>query len=303
MRYKNGKLAADRIKRLEEIGFVWSQYDEAWEQGFQETLKYKEQTGNANSSKQHTTPEGFNLGSWQHRQKTFYKKGILTEERIKRLEEIGFVWYPYDEAWEQRFQATLKYKEQTGDANVHKQHTTPEGFSLDSWQNSQRMFYKKGILAADRIKRLEEIGFVWLLRDEAGQGFRTTLKYKEQTGNPNAPHGYQTSKGFKLYGWQMSQRAFYKKGTLAADRIKRLEEIGFIWSPYDELWEQGFQATLKYKEQTGNPNAPDRYETFDGMKLGKWQGNQKTFYSKGTLAADRIKRLEEIGFVWSKHCK
>ncbi|MFA4919901.1 MAG: Helicase associated domain protein [Thermodesulfovibrionales bacterium] len=304
MFYKKGKLAEDRIKRLEAIGFVWSQYDEAWEQGFQATLKYKEQTGDANSHRRHKTPEGFQLGRWQNRQKTFYKRDKLPEDRIKRLEEIGFVWSLYDEVWEEGFQATLKYKKQTGDANSLNQYTTPEGFSLGSWQNSQRMRYKNGKLAEDRIKRLEEIGFVWLLRDDAWeQGVQATLKYKEQTGNPNAPHSYETSKGFKLYGWQMSQRAFYKKGTLAADRIKRLEEIGFVWSPYDELWEQRFQATLKFKEQTGNANAPDRYETFDGMKLGKWQGNQKTFYIKGTLAADRIKRLEEIGFKWSKHRK
>jgi hypothetical protein len=304
MRYKNGKLAEDRIKRLEEIGFVWSQYDEAWEQGFQATFKYKEQTGNPNAHRRHKTPEGFQLGDWQNRQKSFYMRGKLTEDRIKRLEDIGFVWSLYDKAWEEGFQATLIFREQTGDANSPKQYTTPEGFPLGRWQKHQKNYYIKGKLPEDKINRLEEIGFVWSQYDEAWeQGFQATFKYKEQTGNPNAPHSYQTSKGFKLGSWQMSQRAFCKKGKLAEDRIKRLEEIGFVWAPYDDLWEQRFQATLKYKEQTGNANAPDDYENSEGFKLGRWQGNQKTFYRKGTLAEDRIKRLEEIGFKWSKHRK
>ena len=47
--YKKGKLSPDRIKRLEDIGFTWDMFDEQFEKGFQETLKYKKSTGNPNA--------------------------------------------------------------------------------------------------------------------------------------------------------------------------------------------------------------------------------------------------------------
>ena len=74
--------------------------------------------------------------------------------------------------------------------------------------------------------------------------------------------------------------------------IKRFEEIGFIFKPHDESFDNGFRQTLKYKEEFGDPNAPD------SCKLGKWQGKQRQSYKKGKLSPERIKRFEEIGFKW-----
>ena len=90
----------------------------------------------------------------------------------------------------------------------------------------------------------------------------------------------------------------YRKGNLSPDRIKRLEDIGFIWDILEEQFEKGFQETLRYKESTGNPNAPIDYKTAEGYRLGTWQRSQRRNLQKGKLSPDRIKRLEEIGFIW-----
>jgi len=71
---------------------------------------------------------------------------------------------PKKEAFEKGIRETLRYKEQTGDANVPKRYKTPNGFNLGTWQSTQRANYKNGILSADRIKRLKEIGFKWALK-------------------------------------------------------------------------------------------------------------------------------------------
>jgi len=91
-------LPADRVKRLEEIGFLWGEERhrklKPWDLWYGLTLKYKEQTGDANALRSYKTPAGFNLGIWQSHQRKNYKKGILSEDKIKRLEDIGFVWAP-----------------------------------------------------------------------------------------------------------------------------------------------------------------------------------------------------------------
>jgi superfamily II DNA or RNA helicase len=301
--YKKGKLSPDRINRLEEIGFTWNKFGEQFEKGFQETLLYKERTGNPNAPGLFKAAKGFSLGNWQIRQRINYKKGILSPDRINRLEEIGFTWNQLDEKFEKGFQETLLYKESTGNPNASLRYKTPEGFPLGSWQSHQKVNYKKGKLSSNLISRLEEIGFIWdILEEQFEKGFQETLLYKEKTGNPNAPHNYKTVEDFLLGSWQSNQKFNYRKGKLSPDRIKRLENIGFKWDILEEKrekqFEQGFQETLLYKESTGNPNAPRRFKTPEGYQLGSWQSNQKFNYSKRKLSSDGIKRLEDIGFKW-----
>lgn len=46
----------------------------------------------------------------------------------------------------------------------------------------------------------------------------------------------------------------------------------------------------------GNPNAPKKYITPDGYRLGQWQNSLRQAYIKSKLTPERRKRLEEIGF-------
>jgi hypothetical protein len=79
------------MRRLEKIGFTWEILEEKFEKGIQETLLYKERTGNPNAPRNYST-SGFWLGDWQSHQRERYKIGKLSSDRIKRLEDIGFKW-------------------------------------------------------------------------------------------------------------------------------------------------------------------------------------------------------------------
>jgi superfamily II DNA or RNA helicase/uncharacterized protein YgiB involved in biofilm formation len=297
--YRKGKLSSGSIERLEKIGFIWEPLEEQFEKGFQETLLYKERTGNPNASPGYETEHGYKLGRWQSHYRESYKKGKLSSDRIKKLEDIGFTWELLEEKFEKGFQETLLYKERTGNPNAPHKYKTVEGFLLGIWQGTQRKMYKKGKISPDRIDRLEKIGFTWeILEEWFEKGFQETLIYKESTGNPNAYSTYKTAEGYQLGYWQGTQRYNYKKGNLSPDRIRRFEDIGFTWEKLEEKFEKGFQETLRYKEKTGNPNVPASHKTDEGFRLGSWQSNLRGNYKKGKLSPDRIDRLEKIGFTW-----
>ena len=296
---KKKKLSPERIRRLEEIGFKWEIMEDKFEKGFQETLLYKETSGNPNALAIYKTPEGFPLGIWQSHQRGNYKKGKLSPERINQLEDIGFKWEILEDKYEKGFQETLLHKKITGNPNVQMKYKTDEGYQLGYWQGTQRQSYKKGDLSSDRIRHLEEIGFTWeRLEEQFEKGFQETLIYKASTGNPNARQRHRTANNFLLGSWQNDQRKNYKNGELPPERIKRLEEIGFMWDILKEQFEKGFQETLLYQERTGNPNTLASYKTEEGYLLGSWQSVQRGNYKKGKLSPDRIKRLEDIGFKW-----
>jgi len=92
--YKNGWLTPDKIQALERIGFRWevSFLQSQFERGIEESLKCKKIFGDPNVKQSYMTEDSFNLGTWQNTQRRFYKKGKLSPDRIKRLEDIGFKW-------------------------------------------------------------------------------------------------------------------------------------------------------------------------------------------------------------------
>jgi len=64
-----------------------------WEVGLEYLKKYVDENGNARVPYGHKTNDGFRLGAWVSNRRGEYKKGQLTEDRIKALEQIqGWVW-------------------------------------------------------------------------------------------------------------------------------------------------------------------------------------------------------------------
>ena len=277
-----------------------------WDFWFGLMIKYKEQHGTANAPSNYKTPEGFNLGSWQYAQRKTFRNGTLEQDRIEKLEDIGFVWGEREESFNKGFEETLRYKEQHGTATATQYYETPEGFNLGSWQYAQRKTFRNGKLEQARIKKLEDIGFVWResLEESFNKGFEETLRYKKQHDNANAPRSYKTPDGFNLRTWQTRQRRYFRTGKLEQDRIKKLEDIGFVWrESLEESFNKGFEETLRYKEQHGTTNAPWNYKTPDGFNLGVWQGKQRQYFRNGKLGQDEIKKLEGIGLVWERLLK
>jgi superfamily II DNA/RNA helicase len=222
-----------------------------------------------------------------------HKARFLNSLYTKTLEIVGRSW----DFW---YGVTLRFKEQNnGDPNAPR--ILFEGFKLGSWQSSQRQSYKKKLLSADRIERLNQIGFAWDPHDQLFEkGFQKTLRFKEQnSGGPNVPARF-IFEGFKLGSWQDTQRQFYKKKKLSTDRIERLSQIGFIWDQLEQLFEEGFQKTLRFKEQNnGDPNASASL-IFEGFKMGSWQAVRRQHYKKKILSIEKIEKLSQIGFVWDQ---
>src|SRR5262249_55509404 len=99
---KQGSLRADRIARLDAEAFVWDTLGEAWEQGFAALLRFKKRERHCLVPQVHIEGD-FQLGGWVHTQRQNRRKGSLSAERIARLDAEGFVWNPFEVAWELGF--------------------------------------------------------------------------------------------------------------------------------------------------------------------------------------------------------
>jgi predicted helicase len=136
---------------------------------------------------------------------------------------------------------------------------------------------------------IDKLGFTWDMR------YGELIKYKDQFGDCNVPNRWTENKQLGL--WVQNQRNNYRRKILSDDRIKRLEDISFVWELNELLWEEKYEELKEYMKKHGNRNIPQHWP--ENKQLGKWVSHQRTNYRKGKLSEDRIKRLEDIGFVWT----
>ena len=119
------------------------------------------------------------LATWVSTQRTAFtwlkagKKTTLTPHRIHLLNQIGFDWQPLKTDFvhfEQRIPQLQAYKDAFGHTNVPQNYKSKEAPGLGNWVLAMRRKYRMGVLAPHRVELLEQMGFVWKLRNRGGGG-------------------------------------------------------------------------------------------------------------------------------------
>ncbi len=309
---KEGSLSAERTARLEAIGFEWETprslaylYDGQWAAMFSRLLDWQKEHGHTEVP---ATWKEHGLGNWVLTQREHGRKGTLQPERRRKLEEIGFAWRStlreFAGRWERRFQQLLAFRERFGHCRVPARWA--EDVPLGHWVEVQREFRKKGLLAAGRIARLDAIGFEW--HGRSGRSLDDDQRWMEmfasfaarsrEYGSADVP---QDCMDRRLRVWVNMQRYQHRRGSLLPERREKLESIGFAWQVTRRgntgRWESGFQRLLAFRKRFGHCRVPAKWS--EDVPLGHWVGVQRHFKKKGMLSAERIRRLEEIGFEWS----
>ena len=165
------------------------------------------------------------LVSWVRTERTSYTNGKLSDERIKRLKDIGFEWSvrlyrslpkesKKEKGWEEMFDTLKKYKKDHGDCNVSVI------WILGQWAKDQRTNYKNNNLSEDQIKRLEDIGFELELRSDLTweEMFEAFKEYKRNHGDCNVPFDW-VENDLKQCVWVYKRRYNDKNGRLRKNRI------------------------------------------------------------------------------------
>eukprot|EP00429_Kryptoperidinium_foliaceum_P036643 CAMPEP_0176178096 /NCGR_PEP_ID=MMETSP0120_2-20121206/91256_1 /TAXON_ID=160619 /ORGANISM="Kryptoperidinium foliaceum, Strain CCMP 1326" /LENGTH=1067 /DNA_ID=CAMNT_0017516245 /DNA_START=166 /DNA_END=3371 /DNA_ORIENTATION=+ len=268
----------------------------------------------------------------------------LTEERRKRLEDVGFCWSAregnekatletsgrisrnsYDDQWDAMFAQLVKYKEEHGDCLVPKRYLANPKLGTGATPNEFNETGSVGSAAApapgggtplvgrltqDRIQRLQNLGFVWSLRDDWATHYEELKAYKAVHGHCNVPARYSANR--RLGIWVSAQRQQYK--ILQSQRQQRNEQLETAgdsgdnnnssakarrsapltqeridllnanWIYLDirsrdalgESWNQRLYELRQFKDQYGHCLVPSRYE--QNPELGVWVSTQRSQY-------------------------
>ena len=171
------------------------------------------------------------------------------------------------------------------------------GAKLGNWLSNQRKLRKKGVMDAERERRLEEVGVTWdVLEAQWDKSFALLVEYREREGDCDVPDRHE-ERGENLGKWLGRQRKARTKGAMDAEKERRLEEAGVTWDPLDAQWEKNFALLVEYREREGDCDVPRKHEE-RGVNLGKWLSRQREARNKGAMDAEKERRLEEAGVRW-----
>ncbi len=288
-RHNHGRLSVERIKRLNMLGFSWDPFTEKWERAYNALLKYYRREGHCRIN-QLLVFDGLKLGAWASNQR--HTKNRLSNERIERLNAMGFIWNTHVDQWEESFAALKSFHKKQGNCKVER-NVVIGGLKLGAWVINQRQ--RKERLTPEQIKRLDSLGFTWdQLSEQWEDSFNALKKFRKREGHCRVPQKTVVD-GIRLGFWVSRQRENRK--TLSRERIRRLDSLGFTWDQLIEQWENAFNALKKFHKREGHCRVP-REHNENGLSLGYWAKAQRD--KKKSLTAERISRLDSIEFEWKK---
>jgi len=341
-------LTQHRIDLLNDINFDWSHCheDRTWDDMFNELVEYKE---NFNSTLISTSINE-HLGKWTILQRNKYNSGSrdLDQSKILKLNQIDFDWNATDDvnwnammdrldAYRRKHDTTIVPNHDGGDrplanwvnnqrvklgkyvlndeGEYYDDHDLVDRIAFDLGCSPETEFVPKGFIQklspstkATRIRRLNEIGFVWDAQEASWQDmYQRLLVYKdENNGSTMVPFTSQEStsssgssehQSESLGVWVKVQRHKKQQGEMSEKRLLLLNEIDFVWDPQDSQWADMFERLCFYQEEhDGSTNVPRSYPP--DPELGFWLNTQRRAYKRKTLPQERIERLDQIGFVW-----
>ena len=126
--------------------------------------------------------------------------------------------------------------------------------------------------------------------------YQLLVRYVEEHGNSNVPNNYITPEGVGLGTIVKNIRSGKRK--ISKNERTKLDSIGFVWRarnrglPFKEV----YQLLVKYVEEHGNCNVPQKYVTPEGVCLGQIVASMRSGNRK--VSDNEREKLDSIDFVW-----
>ncbi|ALJ01647.1 helicase associated domain-containing protein [Rufibacter tibetensis] len=285
--------------KLSALDIDFEEKGHTWESMYRQLASYAQQNGHVclPSDQRHE-----DLKDWLIRQ--VIGKRLLAQNQFQRLDRLGVDWGMFisrDYQWEQMYLRLKDFHDIFSHCRVPQ--NWPKDKQLALWVLVQRRMRKKDKLREDREQKLSKLGFVWDIRAVRASRWEMFLQqltaFYRAHGHCRVPGKYE-----KLVGWIERQRLARKNNSLSVERVQRLDEIDFTWScegDREKCWDSIYTQLRAYQQKHGHCFVPVNYK--ENKTLGTWVGTQRTLEARGKLDLSKKKKLDELGFVWSRDAK
>ncbi|MFJ4598232.1 MULTISPECIES: Helicase associated domain protein [unclassified Kitasatospora] len=206
---------------------------------------------------------------------------------------------PEREEFRRGLQELLAYKKAFGDVKVAYAYTAPSGHRLGGWVADQRRYKAAGVLDAERVAELDDLGMIWSAFDSAFTDNLTTVAgYAAEHGHacpPNEAVWEGRPVGVIMKNLRTAQRrteALEKRaeagetgldwtGALSAERKAALDEIDPGWCPaWSVEWQRCFALAWRHVKAGGTLAGDPGTVVVQGEDLTGWARAQRVGWAK-----------------------
>ncbi len=299
---KRNLLSQEREARLNQINFIWDFTgikEQGWEDRYGELREFNETHGHSFVPVKYQ--ENKSLGMWISLQRKLEKNGTLSQEKVKKLDKLNFVWSrdtikksesEFDSLWTKHFEKLKAYKKQHGTCQV----SLKSDRVLQNWTVWQRKLYYQGKLSDKRIDELNKISFPWNINEGYWEKMYDLLVvFHKKFGHSSVPS--QWTENPRLGAWVYRVKA--DKHKLCSEQIELLNSLDFKWGIKKHVvvaWPFMYRRLLAFKQEHGHTRVPVKWEK--DTKLGKWVSRMRNESMK--ISPARRMLLEAIGFEWRR---
>lgn len=204
------------LENVLEIQEMFAEIEErlqgSWDLYIKALVQYKERKGDCLVPQKHieVLEDGMrlNLGNWVsniRRAKKGKQRYILTQERIKQLNELGFKW-EIENRFDKFFRYALIYKEKYRNLNI-KQKDKIDGYNIGIAYNMLYRDYKKQRLSNEQVEKLRDIGIdITLGKNEQQFQYKMELAQKAVGEGVIITNKNRIYNGVDLYVWYQGNR-------------------------------------------------------------------------------------------------
>lgn len=247
------------------------------------------------------------LGSWCAIQKTLYKKNLLTNEKIKLLDEIDFKWDEFQEKWNKRFLELENFIKKNNflPQNMRNgKYTSKNEKGLRKWFNDQRFRKKENTLEQWKIIKLDvllnNLNFKVDLKDNDEvweESYQKFMQFVKE--NKKLPTDVKKDSNQRMvYIWYLKQREKFQNNELTKEQIQKLNICKFKWNQdkFSLRWDNNYKELVKLNKKYGG--IPSNSKIYTENNLIKWY---KRFMKKYKEAKRKLTTNEIENFTKLKN--
>ena len=308
-KYRTGKLAKKHITHFEKLGIQLEKSD-PWEERYQEVKAYLEANGITYIPIGTIGESGYDLYSWVTDQRKFDKSGTLSEDRKKKLVEIG---YPFlhdksardenlKQKWLNKANTVLEYV-QSHDPDELTDDTEYSGIRIMHWLKNQQSRLNTGKITdsgqAELLQRILQLS-LYAKSSHWEKMYESAVQYFAEHGEiTSIPHDYEVSDG-NLKAW-IKHETRIVRGIVSSDRtpeqLEKLAKIGItpdMKSSAERQWDSKFEQIKGFVADKGRLPFYSKGRK-DEFPLALWINNQKKKAKQGLLTEKQLFILRELG--------
>ena len=201
-----------------------------------------------------------------------------------------------DSNWHKMVGYLIKFKAQYGHCTVPR--IFKENQPLANWVMNVKNLKIKCRLSEAKIIELSALGFNWgpmrnwEARDVLWQQRITEfIEFKQRYGHCLVTRWFEDYR--ILSYWVNAIRNDKTNGLLSKEKVAELERLGFIWEPFETIWQLRVAELKELYKQHGHCLVPK-----DNIVLNRWIFNIRQLNRRNKLPEEKINELNAISFIW-----